>query len=371
MPNGFAPALLQHITAVGGTNPSKRLAVLGMLAAVLSVQNGGAKISQHFEAGHQRDLLIKYRKRVLTTAVANTPGGCAVGNTPAYDELTMPALDYREYSLFVPDSLIRQYEQDASRMVAVPGSQPTSAMAEVYDMLMDGASAVLRSMNTALVTTLSTNFGQNVTTGLNTARALSFSLGTTGMNDAMVQLLSDIRENELKDNVTIVGNGALSNYDLIRNIMNGNNTQGLSQSALSNLIPKVYYDKDTKSILGANQVAVIEEGAAQLITRNLYTGNFAGKHGTSTFMTMALPVSEFGGKVENLQNLLFDVQIKEIDCPGTMTINGVANTAVTKGVLITISKYFKLFTMPTNMYAAGDPLANTNGILRYTMTATA
>jgi hypothetical protein len=369
MPNGFAPALLRHISTIGGTNPSKRLAVLGMLAAVLSVQDGGAKISQNFEQGHQRDLIVKYRKRVLTSAVANTPGGCLVGNTPTYDEITMPALDYREYSLFVPDTLIRQYETDASRMVAVPGSQPTSAMSEVYDMLMDGANAVLRSINTSLVTSLSTNFGVNTVTGVNTARALSFSLGTTGMNDAMVQLLSDIRDNELKDNVTIVGNGALSNYDMIRQIMNGNNTQGLSQSALSNLIPKVYYDKDTRSILGNNQVAVIEEGACQLITRNLYTGTFGGKHGTSTFMTMALPVSEFGGKVENLQNLLFDVQIKEIDCPQTMTINGIS-TNVGKGVLITLSKYYKLFTMPTNMDAAGDPLAGSNGILRYAMTAT-
>lgn len=378
MPNGYATPILQHIAAVTGTNPAKKLSPLGMLSMVLTAMDGSTQLlNSRDELGHTRDLTVKYRKRVLESAVSDEGMTCDSGATPVYNEFGLPGFIQRTYQLFVPDSLIRQYTTDASQFVVMDNGIPnirkqTNAMKEVYDMFIEGGGAVLRSINKSLVTLMSTQFGDNTVTGDNLARALSFSLGTTGMNDAMVQLISDWRENEFSDSVMMVGNGPFANYDLIRQILsNQASDQGINQSALSNMIPKVYFDKDTRAIWGANQIGVFEKGSVHFITRNDYVGSFGRTIGNSTFFTMALPVSEYNGiPVENLDKLLFDIQVKEFDCATELTINGVVSTTSGPGVLININKQFNLFTKPTGIYDPADPLYGTNGTLRYAITAT-
>lgn len=376
MANGYATPLLTHISAVAGTNPAKKLTPLGMLSAVLSSQDGSAELlNSRYDSGHTKDLTVKFRKRVLESAVLDTAPDCENGATPVYNEFGLPSLLYRTYQLFVPDSLIRQYTKDTSEFVTLDGGvanirKQTNAMKEVYEMLIEGGGAVLKSINKSLVTQMSTQFGVNTVTGNNATRALSFSLGTTGMNDAMVQLISDWRENELNDSVIIVGNGAFANYDMIRQIMsNGPSAQGINQAGLANMIPKVYFDKDTRSVWGANQCGVFEKGSLHLLSRNEYAGSFGRTIANSTFFTMALPVNEYSVPVESLDKLVFDIQVKEFDCATNLTINGAAVTTSGPGVLINMSKQFKLFTKPGNLFEATDPLFGTNGTLRYTLTA--
>lgn len=376
MPNGYATPLLQHIEAVAGTNPAKKLAPLGMTSMILSAMDGSAELlNQRYDSGHQRDLNVKFRKRVLESAVSDIPSACDTGNTPVYNEFSLPGLQYREYALFVPDSLIRQYTKDASQFITVDNGvanirKQTNAMNEVYEMFIEAGGAVLKSINRALVTDMATQFGVNTVTGNNATRALSFSLGTTGMNDAMVQLIADWRENELADNVMIVGNGAFANYDLIKTIMSNPSAQGINQAQLAQIMPKVFFDKDTRAVWGANQCGVFEKGSAHLLTRNMYTGSFARTIANSTYFTMALPANEYTVPVEHLDKLAFDVQVKEFDCPTELSINGGEPTQTSgPGILIVLSKYFKLFTKPGNLFEATDPLYNTNGTLRYTITA--
>ena len=376
MANGYATPLLTHITAVAGTNPAKKLAPLGMLSMVLTAMDGSTQLlNTRDDSGHRRDLTVKYRKRVLESAVSDQGMNCEGGATPAYNEFGLPTMLNRTYQLWVPDTLIRQYTKDTSDFVTMDGGVPnirkqTNAMKEVYDMFIEGAGAVLKSINRSLVTAMATQFGVNTVTGSNAARALSFNLGTTGMNDAMVQLIADWRENEFNDSVMMVGNGPFANYDMIRQIMSSQaSAQGISQAALANMIPKVYFDKDTRAIWGANQVGVFEKGSVHLLSCNDYAGNFARTIANSTFFTMALPVSEFSGiPVENLDKLLFDIQVKEFDCAQSLVINGVATQTSGPGVLININKQYNLFTKPGFIYDAADPLFGTNGTLRYTIT---
>lgn len=372
MANGYCPAILQHIEAIAGCNPAKKLAPLGFLQMALNAMDGSATtLNDQYEGGHIRPLTVKYRKRILDSAISDTPSACDTGSTPAYNEFTPPALLYREYALFVPDSLIRQYCQDASQYVRIDASgnailqQETRVMKEVYDMLVECGTAVLRSMNKALVTQMLTKFGNNVTTANANARSLSFSLDTVGMQDAMIQLIADWRNNEFCDDVLMVGNGPFATYDLIKEALAGT---GLTDN-VSKLIPKVFFDKDTTGIWGANQVGVFEKGSVALIHRNKYIGNFARQVATSNFFTMALPVDQYCCPQDSLDKLLFDVQVKEFDCPVELNINGQVTTTDGPGILIVLSKEFSLFTKPGNLYESADDLYNTNGTLRYQITA--
>ena len=68
-----------------------------------------------------------------------------------------------------------------------------------------------------------------------------------------------------------------------------------------------------------------------------------------------------------MRNLIFDLQLKYIDCPTTVTVNGV-NTTVNRGWEVIISKEFALWVQPTDAYAASDELAGSNGTLKYFVT---
>ena len=377
MANGYCTPILTHIEALASCNPAKKLSPLGFTQMLLCCMDGSVTtLNDQYDGGHVRPVTVKYRTRPTESQVSDTPSACDMGVTPSYNEFTTPALLYREYHLYVPDSLIRQYCKDTSEFVKLDSnsnavmSEQTSVMKEVYEMLVEGGGALLRSINRALVTQAATSFGINTVTGVNTTRALSFSLGTTAMADAMVQLMTDWRENELCDDVCMVGNGAFANFDLIKEIFSkGPSNQGIDQSRLAGMMPQVWFDKDTRSIWGNNQVGVFEKGSLALLTRNQYAGNFARPLANSNFFTMALPVNEYCCPQDCLDKMIFDVQIKEFDCPTSLTINGVVTT-VGPGVLIIMSKQFSLFAKPTNLYDATDPLYGTNGALRYTITGT-
>lgn len=375
--NGYCTPLLTHIEALASCNPAKKLAPLGFTQMLLCCMDGSVTpLNDQYDGGHVREMTVKYRTRPTESEISDTPSACDTGFTPSYNEFTLPSLLYREATLYVPDSLIRQYCKDSSEYVKINSagdaemSEETSVMREVYEMLVEKGGALLRSINRALVTQASTQFGINVVTGNNAARALTFDLGTTGMQDAMIRLASDWRENELCDDVCMVGNGDFADYDLIKKIFaSGASDQGIDQKAVAAMMPQVWFDKDTRSIWGNNQIGVFEKGSLALLTRNAYAGNFARPLGTSNFFTMALPVNEYCCPQDCLDKMIFDVQVKEIDCPTVMTING-EETTVGPGVLIVISKHFSLFVKPTNLYDATDELYGTNGALRYAITGT-
>ncbi len=377
MANGYALPILQHIAAMAGTNPARKLSPLGFLQMLLSRMDDSVKWSQQYKDGHETSLKVKFRRRPLKSEVRDYDAGCAVAATPAYEEFTVPGLLHREVSFFLSNSQIRQYTTDASQFVKLnPASgaaelqKETNVMKEVYDLFIEYGAILLASINEALVTQMATNFGTHVATGSANATALTFTLGTVGMQDALIQLMTDWRENEMGENVAIVGSGAFANLDLVKKFYsNLANQQGINMAALADAFPKVYFDKDSRAIWGDDNVGVFEMGSVHLLTRNLWTGNFAGKLANSALFTMALPVNELTVPQPFLDRLLFDVQIREVDCPTEVEINGVPTT-VSEGVQVFLKKKFSLFTLP-EMYQAGDPLLGTNGTLRYEITATA
>lgn len=376
MANGYCLPILTHIEALTNSNPAKKLSPLGFTQMVLCCMDGSVTPLNDGNAdGHTKELAVKYRKRPLESDVSDEASACDTALTKFYNEFTLPSMLYREYAIFVPDSLIRQYCKDSSDYVKLNADnnavmqKETSVMKEVYDMLVEGGGAILKSINKGLVTQMSTQFGINVVTGNNNAVALDFALGTNVMQDALIRLMTDWRENEICDSVCMVGNGPFANLDLVKAMFSGNNDQGIDQGKLANMLPSVNFDKDTRTVWGNNQIGVFEKGSLALLTRNKYVGNFARPLGTSNFFTMALPVNEYNCPQDCLDKLIFDVQVKEIDCPTSMNING-EDVTVGPGILIVLSKEFNLFVKPSNLYEAADPLFGTNGTLRYTITNT-
>ena len=374
MANGFCPSLLSHIGAVIGANEkNKQLFPAGFLRKLLNTYDSTNVLNgQQFEGGHIRDLKLKYKNRPLASAVRDSAPDCDFYNTPAYNEYTIPSLDVKSTGFFLPDSLIRQYCKDASDNIKLDKQantyileRETHVMREVYDNLLDYLNILFTEVNKALVTDMSTKFGDNVLTGNNTAVSYDFDIRSTAINDGIIKLFSDLRENEIFSDIDIVGSGDFMNLDLIRSVLNGQADNTVNTSDLMRMLPNLYYDKHAKSIWGDNYIGVFAKDSVHLMARNLYTMGFERRLGNSSFFAIPVPVADMQMPMGNEEKMVVDLQVKEYDCATTVN-NGYETITVGPGVQISLQYNFKLFVTP-DIFDAADPLAGTNGTLLYEM----
>lgn len=369
MANGFCPAVLAHINDVAeGNAPGRKLHIAGFLSALFCCQNSSVSPlnTEQFDGAHLRPLTVKYSQRPLISEVQSTDN-CDIDRLPVYAEWTIPGLSYKQHSFFLADNVVQQYCADASAR-RTTGAPPTQVMQEVYDRMLESANVVMKAINVDLVTSMATQFGENVTTNSDNGKYINITpTPSVQFNNGWVDFLKDLWENEICDDICLVGGGNWVANEIQQAALCCNNA-GLDMSRLG--IPRLFRDKDTESIWGANSAGVFAKGSVKFIGRNRYQGSFAGLRGGSFFTTMAMPVQEFGCNLDEcLRDLVFDVQLKFIDCPGEYDVNGVP-TALGRGWQVIISKYYALWVQPTTAYASGDPLENTNGTLKYFLTNT-
>ena len=363
MANGFCPSILRHIRDIGVTNPETKIPNLGFLQMLLCCMDGTMGLSDGYDRGHNRNVNIWYRDRIPTSAVQDSAASCETGITRARKEFTLPSLLTDSIGIFFDDSLIRQYCVDASDKKRVPGST-TDFMAEVWDGIIAGVSALLRRMDQRLITQMSTQFGVNVTTGSSDAKKLNTDPNDPYFKQILMKLITDFRKNEFCENPCIVGNGDFANFETIRRIFGDLDRQGINPSKLASLMPTVYEDGYTEDAWGENMFGVFEKGSLGLITYPQYVGSFAGRRGNSDFFSFPVPTNEYTCPQQCLDALTFDMQIRELDCKQTVDVGGV-ETEVGPGVHVMISKQYSLFVKPDSLYVTGDPLAGTNGTLLY------
>jgi hypothetical protein len=363
---GYCPALLRSIESIAGENaPSRKLHIAGFLAMTFCCQNSSVSpINDGFSSdGQQRTLTVSYSKRPILSQVQDEDD-CDVNDIPAKAEWDLGAMRHKQYSFYVSDDLVSRYCVEFASSVSV-GSPATQIMRQHYDDILAGANIVLRAINQDLVTLGSTEFGNNVRTGNNAAATINIAQTPTMDLDAgMVQMLQDFQLNQICGDPCIVGAGLFSGYNIAQQIACCNSA-GMDFSRLG--LPRFFYDTDTASILGANNIGVYAPGSVKFISRNKYVGPYAGQKGNSMFFTMALPVNEFGCAPDCLNDLVFDVQMRYIDCPTSVTVNGTAQT-VNRGWQFIISKDYSLWVQPDDAYRVTDPLGGTNGTLRYNIT---
>lgn len=365
MANGYCPALLRTIESIAGENaPSRKLHVAGFLAMTFCCQNSSVSpINDGFENGQQRTLTVSYTQRPILSQVQDEDD-CDINNIPTKSEWDLGEMRHKQYSFFVSDDTISRYCAEYAQSVSV-GAPATRVMREHYDRILEGANIVLRAINQDLVTLASTEFGNNTNTGSNAARTINIApTPTMDLDAGIVQLLTDFEDNQICGDPCIVGGGLFSAWNIAQQLACCN-TAGLDFSRLG--MPRFFRDNDTQTVWGANQIGVFAPGSVKFISRNKYVGPYAGEKGNSMFFTMALPVAEFGCAPDCLNDLVFDVQMKYIDCPTSISVNGTAQT-VNRGWQFIISKDYSLWVQPDDAYRVTDPLAGTNGTLRYVIT---
>jgi len=370
MANGYCPALLAHIQDVAeGNAPGKKIHLAGFLKMLFCCQNSSVSpINQgNLDTGHYRGLTVKYRQRPTDVHV-DDEDSCEVNRIPSYNEWNVPVLLFRKTSFFISDNEIAQYCEDASAKANLGGKAPSGFMKEHYELFVEHANILLKSVNTALVNLMATKFGKNIVTG--SASPTTINIKPTGANlelDAgIIKLLADIRDNEICDEPCLVGGGLMANYDMAR-IAQCCSAAGVDASRFG--IPQFMYDRTTQEQWGLNTFGVFAKGSVKLLSRNVYVGNFAGQKGNSVFFNVPFPVAEFNcvDMAECLNDLAIDIQMRYIDCPTEVDLNG-QPTTVNRGWQVILSKRFNLWVQPTNAYSTGDPLDGSNGTLIYRVT---
>lgn len=366
MANGYCPALLKTIESIAGENaPSRKLHVAGFLAMTFCCQNSMASPLQDSTGpdGQQRTVTVSYTQRPVLSMVQDEDD-CDINNLPVKQEWSLGPWRHKQSSFYIPDELIQKYCAEFAEMTRT--GRPASPMQrQHYDEILSHANIVLKAINRDIVTLAGTQFGLNVVTHSAAARTIDIAkTPTVDLSAGVVRLLQDFQDNEICGDPCIVGGGLFSGYNIAQQIMCCNNA-GMDFSRLG--MPRFFFDKDSQDIWGTNQIGVFAPGSVKFISRLKYEGPYAGEKGKSFFFTMPLPVNEFGCAPDCLNDLVFDVQMRYIDCPTSVTINGSATT-VNRGWQFIISKDYALWVQPQTAYRVDDPLFQTNGVLRYVIT---
>ena len=367
---GYCPALLRTIEQVAGDNaPSRKLHNAGFMAMLNCCANSSVNPINDGsdDVGHTRALTVSYRQRPTVDQV-QTEEDCDINRIPVKAEWSLPGYTHLQHSQYLSDEEVSKFCEEASRERSI-GTPPTRIMEEHYGLFLESANVVMKAANRELVTDAATQFGINVTIGSANGKVINIERQGNQLilDNGIVDMMRDFQENEICGEPCLVGGGLFTAYEMQRASMCCNSA-GVDLSRTG--IPRFFFDKDTQSIWGANNIGVFAPGSLQLLSLNRYQKSFAGQRGTSFFTSFALPINEFGCNADEcLKDLVFDLQLKYIDCPTVVTVNGV-NTTVDRGWQIIVSKKFALWVQPTTGYATGDSLQDTNGTLRYQISNT-
>lgn len=368
---GYCPSLLYHLKSLQGCNyTGTKVTPGGFLQYLLEQRaktpNHQLTINGEDGTGHYRPVTVKYRNRVTPSEISDSLD-CDIDKIPVYSEQSITRTTDRKYAFTITDEQIAQYCADASRTVAI-GRPATPMMEEHLSFFMQAMNGLLGSIDISLLTSLASNFGNNVVTGSNAAQTVNIDQDgdVNDLTTGLTKILADAAANEICGEIGLIGSGLMNNF-MIQRAAAGLASNGIDVSRFTGF--KWYHDLYAASTLGANQVALLEANAAHFVDLNRYVGFRAGAKGNSVFFNVPVPV-DCPNCTGDYSMLGIDVQLKYRDCPETVNVSGYeGGITVDRGWDIILSKSFGLF-VPNENYAATDRLNNSNGILRYTITNT-
>jgi hypothetical protein len=367
----YAPFLLQHLKSLIGINaPETKITPTGFTKMLLEntpkLQVKPSEVLRLNESdGHIKQIRLSYLKRI-TPDLIQTDDDCENDLIPVYNDMVLEAPHFAKYSFWISDDTIARYMADASRTVA-QGQPATPLMQEHLTTLMTVVNGIVGKIDQTLLEDVT--WGVNQVTGVNAATTININKNAT-VNDletGFAKLLSDAAENEIAGDLLMAGSGLFNNF-MLQKPFSGMNQAGVNQSAATGY--KWYFDVYAKSAstFGTNQVGVFAPGTIGFVDLQKYIAFRSGQKGTSFFFQIPLPVATGQGD-GTAEMMIFDAQLKYIDCPTTL-YNGYSNVTVNRGWQLIISKNYGLFQQPTDGYTSGDRLTGNNGALRYTFTNT-
>lgn len=224
-----------------------------------------------------------------------------------------------------------------------------------YEVLLTKLIGLIGKIDSNLIAAQATKWGANAAYRLSTA-AQTLQLGKTAdFSSGYVKLQEDAILNEVNDNLLICGSGLITRYDIFHKLKTSPDSMGIGSLGLN-----AYYDPRTINAWGENHFGVFAKGTVGFVDWNAYVGAFAGEKNGSVFFTLPVPVELDG----SLTSLVFDCQLKYIDCPiyggdsGKELIQG-------RGWQLIVSKHYGLFNAPSDMFHNDDRLNGVNGSFHY------
>lgn len=346
---GFAQALIKNINLVAKQNDAQlKLTPTGFLKLLIE-NNAVTEINniEELRKGQNIPVKLRYLQRgleseVTTTDDCETPLGADWKET----EISRPL--FAKIGIFILDDEFRQYEEEATQTLALGDAQQAPLMRGFYEVLLTKLIPLISKIDSDLIAAQATKWGKNAAyTGDTTP---TIKLGKSAdFNSGYVKLMEDAVTNEVNDKLLICGSGLLTRYDIFHNLKNNPDSQGIGSLPLN-----AYYDPRT-SAWGADHFGAFAKGSVGFVDWNRYVGAYAGEKGGSVFFTLPVPVEIDGA----LTSLVFDCQMKYIDCP---------SEGQPRGWKLIVSKNYGLFNAPTDQFATGDRLAGVTGTFLYKAT---
>ena len=375
---GFCEAILLHLESITGQNyPGKKVTIPGFTQMLLDQPDSPTAIQEGFTGGHKRAVRVKYSVRGTVSQVSTTDT-CSVDVQPLFKETDVTISNFVSKGFWIPDDLMRQYCEDASRFVSI-GQPATPVMNQVLGWVLEDMNSLYQKQEQVLTTAMASAFGKHVGTGSATAVAVNIEQDGN-LNDltaGVLKMLTDAETNEFCGNPMFVGalGGLMHAYDIQRRNRGLYPGVGLDNAGLlDNSGFKFYASGQTGTTWGAQHVGMFAPGSAHYLEYLQNVGSWAGNRGNSTFSTIVDPRVQCWSP-NGMSNVRWDMQVRYADCPedveNFISSGYLSNSSISgRGYYVRIYKYYDLFTTPTDANDGADRLAGGNDTLRYSLTNT-
>lgn len=280
---GYCPALLNHLNVIAGQNYNgSKVTVPGFLNMLLTQPNRPTVLQDAYRGGHRRGQTVKYKARTTESQVSTTDT-CALDLVPLYKETSVSVDNIAQIGIWMSDDTIRQYCEDASRMVTL-GTPPTPLMEEHLDSILHALNGLYQKMENVLTTDMASLFGKHVGTGSATAVSVNIEQDAT-LNDlttGLTKMLTDAQSNEFCGTPIFVGAlGSLMHSFAIQAGARALQTAGTAFDAqrLADAMPFQFFASGkTGSTWGAQHVGMFAPESVHLLERLDNKGSFAGQN---------------------------------------------------------------------------------------------
>src|SRR5688572_25316985 len=134
MADGKSLGLLQPIAEIAKqASPTMKQEPAGFLGSLKLAHSPGVIKNDSFD-GHTKTVKVTHKQR-FNVAQTSTTESCDVVNTQPTIENTVSVANYRQFPLFVEDTLVAQMDSFASQLVRPGGAAPavTDMMFEFYE----------------------------------------------------------------------------------------------------------------------------------------------------------------------------------------------------------------------------------------------
>lgn len=368
---GWEPYILAGVDKIIGVNNTAYMkidnyGVLNMLKSQTPSQY--TELNRPGSQGQVNTVQMKYLQPFIEANVMNTDN-CTQTNQTAWRETSVTANMTSAMAVYIEDQLLSHYQDAAVAMTGLGGTPDMQVVSEFITQLSSAANAIWANMNRQLSAKLYANIGVNRVTGNNSAQAVNVNIDTNKLplNDGITKIQTDFQTNLMYGRPWVIGSGNMQGY------FNQQRAKGIAQNGLNTRIEAAdmdfYFDIQSSSLLGANQIVVGAPDSCKLVETFKFKGFRAGYKGTSYFGTVKLPYQATPNLVEMVE---FDFQAKYFDCPGNTFQDYYYGQAITvnRGWNIILSKTYDLFQVPSDAYRAADPMYGNNGTLRYVVSNT-